>query len=123
MVVIREAEAVRYMSSETHKDTFLTLIAVVRENKDERQKLLSILDLEPTRRKIAVNILVTNMRLMKVPDDFVEAWDSLQNDSVAENVRQIINDQTFEQRSRGWTAAIALGGIGFLYVLLRALVR
>ncbi len=75
------------------RDTLLTLLTVTRENSEEREKLLSILTLAPTRRKIAVNILVTEMRRENAPKDFIEAWDALQDDALADRARKIVEDQ------------------------------
>ena len=69
------------MDTQANSETFLNLLSVVRENRAEREKMLSILGLEATRRKIAINILVTEMRRKNAPQDFVEAWDALQDEN------------------------------------------
>lgn len=75
--------------------------------------MLSILDLEPTRRKIAINILVMEMRLKKAPEEFVEAWDALQDDGLAEAARQLILDQN-QVASLDPMSVAAVCGIGIL---------
>ncbi len=86
------------MKMDAHRETFMTLLAVARENDAERKKILSILELEPTRRKIAVNILVTEMQRNNAPTEFIEAWDSLQDDALAEAARSVIGEETLERR-------------------------
>jgi hypothetical protein len=115
------------MTSETNKEMFLALLSEARENHEERRKLLSILELEPTRRKIAINILVTNMRLQKAPQAFIDAWDSLQDDAVAESAKSVIEDRTLDERTNRLAAiimfALAIGGVGFLSFLYAAVFR
>lgn len=83
------------------QDALATLLEVARENPTEREKLISILEMEPTRRKIAINILVTTMRNEKAPEDFLEAWDALQNDALAEQIKGMIRR---EEPSRSFFA-------------------
>ena len=115
------------MTSEINKEMFLALLSEARENPEERRKILSILELEPTRRKIAINVLVTNMRLQKAPQAFIDVWDSLQDDAVAESAKRVIEDRTLDERTNGLAAVImfvlAVGGVGFLCFLYSAVFR
>jgi hypothetical protein len=110
------------MTCKANNETFVMLLTVARENREEREKLLSILQLEPTRRKIAINILVTNMRLKQAPQDFIDAWDSLQDDWLAERAKQIIEDEGLEPKARRLSLWIILGlsllGIGLMWALI-----
>ena len=74
----------------------MSLLEVARENDAERKKMLSILQLEPTRRKMAINILVTEMERKNAPPEFIEAWDSLQDDALAEAARSVIEEGALE---------------------------
>ena len=105
------------MSSTVNDETLLTLLAVDRENEEERNKILSILQLEPTRRKIAVNILVTEMRRKNAPEEFVAAWDSLQNDSMAEAAKGVIEDAHLEPRTRNMATTVSLALVVSVLVL------
>jgi hypothetical protein len=124
---VRGGPAEQFMTSETNKEMFLALLSEARENHEERRKILSILELESTRRKIAINILVTNMRLQKAPQAFIDAWDSLQDDAVAESAKRVIEDHTLDERTNGWSAIImfvlAAGGVVFLCFLYSAVFR
>jgi hypothetical protein len=106
------------MNSPAYNETFLTLLTVARENREEREKLMSILQLEPTRRKITINILVTNMRIKKAPQDFIDAWDALQDDRLAEQAKQVIIDQALEPKATRMSLKIVLllflAGIGLV---------
>ncbi|MBM3833777.1 MAG: hypothetical protein FJ403_11010 [Verrucomicrobia bacterium] len=97
------------MTPENNREPFLTLLSVVRENQEERRKLLSLLDLEPTRRKMAINVLVMNMRRENAPSDFIEAWDSLQDHTTAENTKRILEDRTLDGRCHRLTTAMIIG--------------
>lgn len=112
------------MSSTVNNETLLALLAVARENEEERNKILSILDLEPTRRKIAVNILVTEMRRKNAPEKFVAAWDSLQDDSMAEAAKGLIENTDIGAKTKLGATTISLAlmfsalvlGLGFLLI-------
>lgn len=87
------------------------LLSVIRENECERKKMLEILELEPTRRKMALNILVTQMRREKAPGEFIAAWDALQDDAIADCAREIMADERFEsetERERMFSLVVLL---------------
>lgn len=108
------------MSSTANHETLLTLLSVARENRKERKKILSILNLEPMRRKIAVNILVTEMRRNSAPPDFVDAWDSLQDDTIADAAKNVIEDEGLDGNtaSDSVRAALILAVVGLLVLWL-----
>lgn len=87
------------------------MLSVIRENECERKKMLEILELEPTRRKMALNILVTQMRRENAPGEFIAAWDALQDDAIADRVREILADGRFEsetERERMFSLVVLL---------------
>lgn len=107
-------------------DSLIILLTVVRENHAERKKLIQILDLDSLHRKMAVNFLVMQMRQEHAPEEFVDAWDSLQDDDVAERAKQLIEDGTLEERTHRWSilliflgTAAGLGMLIGLYWMIR----
>lgn len=91
------------------------MLWVIRESESERKKMLEILELEPTRRKIALNILVTQMRRENAPGEFIAAWDALQDDAIADRAREVMTDGRFEldrehERMVSLLVLLVLGG-------------
>ena len=91
----------------------MSLLEVARENDAERKKMLSILQLEPTRRKMAINILVTEMERKNAPPEFIEAWDSLQDDALAEAARSVIEEGALEGKVDRRVLYSGTIGLGF----------
>jgi hypothetical protein len=106
-----------FMSSQN--DPCVELLSAVRESDSECQKLREILDLEPTRRKRAINILVTQMRRENAPERFISAWDALQDDQIATLARAVIDDRRPETGGTFWTT---LTGIAIAFAISATLV-
>ncbi len=92
-------------------EVFLQLLVSARGDEKERATLLSILELAPIPRKMALNSLVIQLRTDKAPPDFVRAWEFLQDDEVAEAALKVLSEPVWEPNPR----------LGFLLVLLALL--
>lgn len=49
---------------------------------------------------------------------FICAWDSLQDDNTAEQAKQLLDDQKFDQRSGWWSVLLIFGGVVFFAAAL-----
>ncbi len=74
-------------------ETFIRLIQVAIEDKEIKNRLVSILSLEKEKRNFALKIWLQEMRFKKAPEDFITAISYFLENDVAEKALKIISGQ------------------------------
>ncbi len=69
--------------TEKKEDAFINLMKVAQEDATVRQTLLSILVLESTLRKFALESLTVKIQMQGAPSEFVDALQVFQNDDAS----------------------------------------
>ncbi len=69
--------------AEKKEDAFINLMKVAQEDATVRQTLLSILVLESTQRKFALESLTVKIQMQGAPSEFVDALQVFQNDDAS----------------------------------------
>ena len=69
--------------TEKKEDAFINLMKVAQEDATVRQTLLSILVLESTQRKFALESLTVKIQMQGAPSEFVDALQVFQNDDAS----------------------------------------
>lgn len=70
--------------------SFVTMILAARENAAMNETLKAILALPLSQRKSLINTLTADMKKKAAPADFIEAITYLQDDEVAQKVREAL---------------------------------
>jgi len=70
--------------------SFVTMILAAREDVTMNETLEAILALPPSQRRSLINTLTADMKKRAAPADFIEAIAYLQDDEVAQKVREAL---------------------------------
>ncbi len=74
-------------------ETFIRLIQVANEDKEIRNKLITILSLDKEKRKFMLNTWLQEMKYKKAPSDFLTSISYFLDDDIAERALKIISGQ------------------------------
>ena len=73
-----------------NNETFIYLMKVVREERDIRNKLKSILKLDSFNRQSILNTWLHDLKLQGAPKDFIESLSYFLDDDIAEKALEVI---------------------------------
>jgi len=73
-------------------DPFITLIRVVQENTEIRERLFTILTLDKFNRESILNSYLEEMRLKQAPAEFISAIACLLDDDIAQKALEILQE-------------------------------
>lgn len=91
--VIRDFElSENRKKSVSDNESFVSLIQLAKEDKEIKNRILMILKLDSFNRISLLNTFISEMNLKGAPEDFVEAFFYLKDDSVANEAIKIITN-------------------------------